>query len=259
MNGKRTALITGSTSGIGLAIAKCYAAKGYNLVFNGLEPDGAAIAQAVADEYKIEHLFFPANMADPEQIAAMAADSLERFGAVDILVNNAGIQFVSPVESFPEAKWDAIIDINLNAAFHMTKALWPKMAANKFGRIVNMASAHGLIASPFKSAYVSAKFGIVGFTKTLALEGGPVGITANAVCPGYVFTPIVENQIPDQMKTHNMTREEVIEQVFLKEHAVKEFITVDAIAEAVLFLTDSAAASVTTGIALPVDAGWTAH
>lgn len=259
MNGKKTALITGSTSGIGLAIAKCYAAKGYNLVFNGLEPNGAEIAQAVADEYQVEHLFFPANMADPAQIAAMAADSLERFGSVDILVNNAGIQFVSPVESFPEAKWDAIIDINLNAAFHMTKALWPKMVENKFGRIVNMASAHGLIASPFKSAYVSAKFGIVGFTKTLALEGGPVGITANAVCPGYVFTPIVENQIPDQMKTHNMTREEVIEKVFLKEHAVKEFITVDAIAEAVLFLTDSAAASVTTGIALPVDAGWTAH
>lgn len=259
MNGKKTALITGSTSGIGLAIAKRYAAKGYNLVFNGLEPNGAEIAQSVADEYQVEHLFFPANMADPAQIAAMAADSLERFGTVDILVNNAGIQFVSPVESFPEAKWDAIIDINLNAAFHMTKALWPKMVENKFGRIVNMASAHGLIASPFKSAYVSAKFGIVGFTKTLALEGGPVGITANAVCPGYVFTPIVENQIPDQMKTHNMTREEVIEKVFLKEHAVKEFITVDAIAEAVLFLTDSAAASVTTGIALPVDAGWTAH
>ncbi|MBL7705900.1 MAG: 3-hydroxybutyrate dehydrogenase [Taibaiella sp.] len=259
MNGKKTALITGSTSGIGLAIAKRYAAKGYNLVFNGLEPNGAEIAQSVADEYQIEHLFFPANMADPAQITAMAADSLQRFGSVDILVNNAGIQFVSPVESFPEAKWDAIIDINLNAAFHMTKALWPKMVENKFGRIVNMASAHGLIASPFKSAYVSAKFGIVGFTKTLALEGGPVGITANAVCPGYVFTPIVENQIPDQMKTHNMTREEVIEKVFLKEHAVKEFITVDAIAEAVLFLTDSAAASVTTGIALPVDAGWTAH
>ncbi len=259
MNGKKTALITGSTSGIGLAIAKRYAAKGYNLVFNGLEPNGAEIAQAVADEYQVAHLFFPANMADPAQIAAMAADSLEHFGTVDILVNNAGIQFVSPVESFPDAKWDAIIDINLNAAFHMTKALWPKMVENKFGRIVNMASAHGLIASPFKSAYVSAKFGIVGFTKTLALEGGPVGITANAVCPGYVFTPIVENQIPDQMKTHNMTREEVIEKVFLKEHAVKEFITVDAIAEAVLFLTDSAAASVTTGIALPVDAGWTAH
>ena len=259
MNGKKTALITGSTSGIGLAIAKRYAAKGYNIIFNGLEPNGAEIAQAVAEEHQVEHLFFPANMADPAQIAAMAAGSLERFGAVDILVNNAGIQYVSPVESFPDAKWDAIIDINLNAAFHMTKALWPKMAENKFGRIVNMASAHGLIASPFKSAYVSAKFGIVGFTKTLALEGGPVGITANAVCPGYVFTPIVENQIPDQMKAHNMSREEVIEKVFLKEHAVKEFITVDAIAEAVLFLTDSAAASVTTGIALPVDAGWTAH
>jgi 3-hydroxybutyrate dehydrogenase len=256
---KKTALITGSTSGIGLAIARRYAAKGYNIVFNGLEDNGAEIAQAVADEFKIEHLFFDANMADPVQIAAMAQDSLSKFGVIDILVNNAGIQFVSGVKDFPEQKWDAIIDINLNAAFHMTKALWPAMEAQKFGRIINMASAHGLIASPFKSAYVSSKFGIIGFTKTLAMEGGPVGITANAVCPGYVFTPIVENQIPDQMKAHNMSREEVIEKVFLKEHAVKEFITVDAIAEAVLFLTDSAAASVTTGIALPVDAGWTAH
>lgn len=259
MSKKRTALVTGSTSGIGLAIARRYAAKGYNVVFNGLEPNGEEIARTVADEFGIAHLFFPANMADPEQIRTMAAKSLERFGSVDILVNNAGIQFVSPVVDFPESRWDAIIDINLNAAFHMTKALWPAMEANRFGRIINMASAHGLIASPFKSAYVSAKFGIVGFTKTLAMEGGPVGITANAVCPGYVYTPIVENQIPEQMRAHNMSKEEVIEKVFLKEHAVKEFITVDAIAEAVLFLTDSAAASVTTGIALPVDAGWTAH
>lgn len=259
MKNKRTALVTGSTSGIGLAVARRYAAKGYNVIFNGLEANGAEIAQAVADEFRIEHLFFPANMADPEQIRAMAEKSLEHFGSVDILVNNAGIQFVSPVADFPENRWDAIIDINLNAAFHMTKALWPAMEANRFGRIINMASAHGLIASPFKSAYVSSKFGIIGFTKTLAMEGGPVGITANAVCPGYVFTPIVENQIPEQMKAHNMSKEEVIEKVFLKEHAVKEFITVEAIAEAVLFLTDSAAASVTTGIALPVDAGWTAH
>jgi 3-hydroxybutyrate dehydrogenase len=256
---KRTVLITGSTSGIGMAIARMYAQKGYNIIFNGLEPNGAEIAAGIAAEFGIDHLFFPANMADPAQISDMAAHSLERFGVVDILINNAGIQFVSPVEDFPDAKWDAIIDINLNAAFHMTKALWPAMKAQKFGRIINIASAHGLIASPFKSAYVSSKFGIVGFTKTMALEGGEFGITANAVCPGYVFTPIVENQIPDQMKAHNMTREEVIEKVFLKEHAVKEFITVEAIAESVLFLTESAAASVTTGIALSVDAGWTAH
>ncbi|RQO31510.1 D-beta-hydroxybutyrate dehydrogenase [Taibaiella sp. KBW10] len=255
----KTVLITGSTSGIGLAIAKMYAQKGYNIVFNGLEPNGAEIAAEVATAHNIQHLFFPADMSDPAQIKDMAEQSLERFGTVDILVNNAGVQFVAPVEEFPEVKWDAIIDINLNAAFHMTKALWPKMKAQKFGRIINIASAHGLIASPFKSAYVSSKFGIVGFTKTLALEGGEFGITANAVCPGYVFTPIVERQIPDQMKVHNMTREEVIQNVFLKEHAVKEFITVEAIAESVLFLTDSAAASVTTGIALSVDAGWTAH
>ena len=259
MNKKRTALITGSTSGIGLAIAKLYAAKGYNLIFNGLEPNGAEIAQAVADEHKIDHLFFPANLIDPVQIKDMASKSLERFGVVDIVVNNAGIQFVTPMVDFPDEKWDAIIDINLNAAFHLCKALWPKMEEQKYGRIVNMSSAHGLIASPFKSAYISSKFGIVGFTKALAMEGGEHGITANAVCPGYVFTPIVGHQIPDQMKVHDMTRDEVIEKVFLKEHVVKEFITVEAIAEAVLFLTDSPASSVITGIALPVDAGWTAH
>lgn len=256
---KKTVLITGSTSGIGLATAKEYAKLGYNIIFNGLESNGAEIAANIAKEYNIDYLFFDANMLFPEQIRDMAQQSLEKFGAVDILVNNAGIQFVSPIEDFPEEKWDAIIAINLNAAFHLTKPLFPKMKENKFGRIINMASAHGLIASPFKSAYVSSKFGIIGLTKTLAMEGGPFGITANAICPGYVMTPIVEKQIPDQMKVHNMTREEVIEKVFLKEHAVKEFVSPEAIAAAVLFLTESAAASTITGIALPVDAGWTAH
>lgn len=256
---KKTVLITGSTSGIGLATAREYAALGYNIIFNGLEANGAEIAENVAKEYNIEYLFFDANMMYPDQIKNMAEKSIDRFGRVDILVNNAGIQFVSPVEEFPEDKWDAIIDINLNAAFHLTKALFPSMKANRYGRIINMASAHGLIASPFKSAYVSSKFGIIGFTKTLAMEGGPFGITANAICPGYVMTPIVEKQIPDQMKVHNMTREEVIEKIFLKEHAVKEFVSPEAIAASVLFLTESAAASTITGIALPVDAGWTAH
>lgn len=256
---KRTVLITGSTSGIGLATSRRYAALGYNIIFNGLEANGADIAREVAEEFGVDYYFSPANMMKPDEIRQLAQDALQRFDNVDILINNAGIQFVSPIEDFPEEKWDAIIDINLNAAYHLSKAFFPKMKAQKFGRIINMASAHGLIASPFKSAYISSKFGIIGMTKALALEGGPHGITANAVCPGYVFTPIVERQIPEQMKAHKLSREEVIEQIFLKEHAIKEFITTDAIADAILFLTESTAAAFITGIALPVDAGWTSH
>lgn len=255
----KTALITGSTSGIGLATAKAFAAKGYNIVFNGLEADGAEIAAAVAKEYNVDYLFSPANMLHPEEIRGLAKEALDRFGSVEVLVNNAGIQFVSPIEDFPEDKWDAIIAINLTAAFHLTKAILPKMKEQKYGRVINVSSAHGLIASPFKSAYVSAKHGIIGFTKVLAMEGGEFGVTSNAICPGYVHTPIVDKQIPDQMKAHNMTREEVIEKVFLAEHAIKEFITTDTIAQTILFLADSEAAATITGIAMPLDAGWTAH
>ncbi|RYZ26361.1 MAG: 3-hydroxybutyrate dehydrogenase [Sphingobacteriales bacterium] len=255
----KTALITGSTSGIGLATAKVFAAKGYNIVFNGLEENGAEIAAEVAKEYGIGYIFSPANMLHPEEIRGLAKEALDKFGTVEVLINNAGIQFVSPIEDFPEDKWDAIIAINLTAAFHLTKAVLPSMKAHKFGRVVNISSAHGLIASPFKSAYVAAKHGIIGFTKVLALEGGEHGITANAICPGYVHTPIVEKQIPDQMKAHNMTREEVISEVFLAEHAIKEFITVDTIAQTILYLADSDAAATITGIAMPLDAGWTAH
>lgn len=255
----KTALITGSTSGIGLATAKAFAAKGYNIVFNGLEPDGAEIAAGVAKEYNIDYLFSPANMLHPEEIRGLAKEALDRFGTVEVLINNAGIQFVAPIEDFPEEKWDAIIAINLTAAFHLTKAVLPSMKAHKYGRVVNISSAHGLIASPFKSAYVAAKHGIIGFTKVLALEGGEFGITANAICPGYVHTPIVDKQIPDQMKAHNMTREEVIEKVFLAEHAIKEFISVDTIAQTILYLADNEAAATITGIAMPLDAGWTAH
>jgi 3-hydroxybutyrate dehydrogenase len=255
----KTALITGSTSGIGLATAKAFAAKGYNIVFNGLEENGAEIAAAVAKEHDIDYIFSPANMLHPEAIKQLGADALAKFGSVEVLMNNAGIQFVSPIEDFPDDKWDAIIAINLTAAFHLTKAILPSMKANKFGRIINISSAHGLIASPFKSAYVAAKHGFIGLTKVTALEGGEFGITANAICPGYVHTPIVDKQIPDQMKAHNMTKEEVISNVFLAEHAIKEFISVDTIAESILFLADSAAAATITGIALPLDAGWTAH
>ena len=254
----KTILITGSTSGIGLGIAKAFAKEGYNIVFNGLEPNGAEIAQQVADEFKIQHLFSPANMLQPDAIRAFAKEALDKFGAVDVLVNNAGVQYVAALEDFPEDKWDAIIAINLTAAFHLTKALWPKMKEMKSGRVINIASAHGLVASEFKSAYVAAKHGLVGFTKTIALEGAPFGITANAICPGYVHTPIIDKQIPEQMKAHNMTADEVIQKVLLDKQAIKQFISIDTIAQTALFLASEVAATF-TGVALPVDGGWTAQ
>ena len=254
----KTALITGSTSGIGLGIAKAFAAQGYNIAFNGLETNGAEIAQQVADEFKIQHTFSPANLMQPDAIRSMVADAIKTFGAIDVLVNNAGIQYVAPIDEFPEAKWDAIIAVNLSAAFHVTKAVWGSMKGQNFGRIINIASAHGLRASEFKSAYVAAKHGLVGFTKTIALEGAPFGITCNAICPGYVDTPLVEQQIPQQAKAHNMTEKEVVEKVFLERHAVKEFIAVELLAQTALFLASPQATTI-TGIAMPVDAGWTAQ
>lgn len=255
---KRTALITGSTSGIGKGIATAFAKLGYNIVFNGLEPNGADIAKEIATNYGVDYIFSAANMMHETEIKALTDEALAKFGTVDILVNNAGIQFVSPVEDFPTEKWDAIIAINLTAPFHLTKNLWPKMKENKFGRIINIASAHGLTSSPFKSAYVASKHGIVGFTKTIALEGAAFGITANSVCPGYVHTPIIDNQIADQMKAYNMTKGEVIEKVMLSKQAIKEFIPIDLVVDTVLFLAADSAKTI-TGIAFPVDGGWTAE
>jgi len=253
-----TVLITGSTSGIGLGIAKAFAAQGHNIVFNGLEKDGKTIAAEAARSAGVDHLFSPANMADPTAIRGLVEEATKKFGGVDILIPNAGIQHVAPVAEFPEAKWDAILAINLSAAFHLAKACWPGMQARGWGRIICIASAHGLVASEYKSAYVAAKHGIIGLTKVLALEGAPHGITANAVCPGYVHTPIVENQIADQMKAHGMTRDEVVHKVMLDKQAIKQFSTVDNIVAAVMYLA-SEAAGTTTGIALPVDGGWTAR
>jgi 3-hydroxybutyrate dehydrogenase len=254
----KTALITGSTSGIGLAIANNLASKGYNIVFNGLEANGEAIAAEVAQKHGINYMFSPCNLLYPEQIEKMAHEALTKFGKIDVLVNNAGIQFVSPIQDFPLDKWNQIIAINLTATFLLTKLCFPGMLEQKFGRIINIASAHGLVASEYKSAYIASKHGVVGFTKTIALEGAPHQITCNAICPGYVHTPIVENQIGDQMKAHQLRREEVIQKVMLSRQAIKSFIAVESIVQMASFLISDEAATI-TGTAIPVDGGWTAQ
>ncbi|GAB3925948.1 3-hydroxybutyrate dehydrogenase [Larkinella terrae] len=255
---KKTVLITGSTSGIGLAIARAFAQQGHNLVFNGLEMDGEQIAASVAEEYQIDYLFDPANMLHPAALRTLVEQAENRFGTVDILINNAGIQHVSPIETFPEEKWDAIIGINLTAAFHLTKAVWPAMKKQNFGRIINIASAHGLIASEFKSAYVAAKHGLIGLTKTAALEGATCGITVNAICPGYVKTPLVERQIVDQARSHQISEKDVIEKVILAKQALKQFIPTESIAAMCLFLASESAATL-TGASLSIDGGWSAQ
>lgn len=254
----KTVLITGSTSGIGLGIAKEFAKAKYNIVFNGLEPNGAEITENIAKEFGIKTLFFPANMLKPQELRDMVEKSIAHFGKIDVLVNNAGIQHVSAIEDFPEEKWDAIIGINLTSAFHLTKAVWKKMKEQKFGRIINIASAHGLVASEFKSAYVASKHGVVGFTKTIGLEGAPFGITANAICPGYVKTPLVEKQIADQAKTHNIPESEVISKIMLYKQAVKDFVSVESLGALAVFLASEHGALI-TGTAIPVDGGWNAQ
>lgn len=255
----RAAAITGSTSGIGLAYARALAKEGAKLMINGILPQADA-DKLVADlkaEFGVEVAFSPADMTKPAEIAAMIAEAERRFGAVDILVNNAGIQHVSPVDEFPIEKWDQIIAINLSSAFHTTRAALPKMKEKGWGRIINTASAHAFVASPFKSAYVAAKHGIAGFTKTVALEVATKGITVNAIAPGYVWTPLVEKQIPDTMKARNLTKEQVIEDVLLTAQPTKEFVTVEQVAALAVFLCTDAAKSI-TGATLPMDGGWTA-
>ena len=255
---KRTVLITGSTSGIGLGIANGFAAKGYNIIFNGLEKDGAAIAAEVAAFHDVEHLFSPANMLEPASLRSLMQEAAARFGTVDVLINNAGIQYVSPIEDFPEDKWNDIIAINLTSAFHLIKAAWPLMKAQQFGRIINIASAHGLFASEFKSAYVAAKHGLIGLTKTIALEGAPFNITCNAICPGYVKTQLVDKQIADQAKAHQLPENEVAANIFLAKQAVKSFVPVEVIADTALLLAAEGSRTI-TGASFPVDGGWSAQ
>lgn len=255
----KTALITGSTSGIGLGIAREFAkTKQYNIVFNGLETNGQEIADGIAKEFGIEVMFSNANMLKPEELRKMVDDATAKFGKIDVLINNAGIQFVSPIEDFPDDKWNAIIGINLTSAFILTKAVWKGMKERRFGRIINIASAHGLVASEFKSAYIASKHGIVGFTKTIALEGAPFNINANAICPGYVKTPLVEKQIADQAKAHNLSESEVVSKVMLYKQAVKEFVSLETLGQTALLLASDYANTI-TGTAIPVDGGWNAQ
>ncbi|MEZ2407113.1 3-hydroxybutyrate dehydrogenase [Bosea sp. OAE752] len=255
----RTAAITGSTSGIGLAYARALAKEGANLVINGIMPpaDAEKLRTDLEQEFGIKVVFSPADMTKPAEIAGFIAEGEKAFGAIDILINNAGIQYVAPIDEFPPEKWDQIIAINLSSAFHTIRAALPKMKEKGWGRIINTASAHAFVASPFKSAYVSAKHGIAGLTKTVALEVATKGITVNAIAPGYVWTPLVEKQIPDTMKARNMTKEQVINDVLLDAQPTKEFVTVEQVAALALFLCTDAAKSI-TGATLPIDGGWTA-
>lgn len=256
----KVAIVTGSTSGIGLGIARSLAAEGCKLVLNGRKstPENDRLCAELADETGTEVAFGAADMGVPAQIADMISTVEARFGSCDILVNNAGIQHVAPIDEFPDDRWDLVIATNLSAAFHTTKAVLPGMRKNGWGRIINIASAHGLVASAYKSAYVAAKHGIVGLTKVTALEVAEQGVTANAICPGYVWTPLVEKQIPDQAKSHDMSEEDVIRNVLLSNQPNKKFATVEEIGALAVFLASDAAASI-TGTALPVDGGWTAH
>ncbi|MBV9250377.1 MAG: 3-hydroxybutyrate dehydrogenase [Acetobacteraceae bacterium] len=256
----RVALVTGSTSGIGLAVAGALAAEGAMIVLNGLgdRAEIETLCGVLSARYEVPVRYEEANVGDPAAVCAMVERVGRSIGPVEILVNNAGIQHVAPVEDFPPEKWDAILAVNLSAAFHATRATLPEMKRRGFGRIINIASAHGLIASPFKSAYVAAKHGIVGLTKVVALEAAEQGVTCNAVCPGYVWTPLVEQQVEGQARVHGLSRDDVIRKVFLAEQPTRRFVSVEEVAGAVVFLCGKNAASI-TGVALPIDGGWTAH
>src|SRR5213080_5049359 len=256
----KNAVVTGSTSGIGLAYARAFAAAGANVVINGFgSPEDIEKERTkIESDFGVKAVYSPADMTKPAEIAGMIALGEKSFGSVDILINNAGIQFVSPIEEFPVEKWDQIIAINLASAFHSIRAAVPGMKSRKWGRIINTASAHSLVASPFKVAYVTAKHGLAGLTKTVALELATFGVTCNCISPGYVWTPLVEHQIPEQMKTRNMTKEQVINDVLLDAQPTKEFVTSEQVAALALFLCSNEAAQI-TGSNYSIDGGWTAE
>jgi 3-hydroxybutyrate dehydrogenase len=256
----KTALVTGSTSGIGRGIAETFAAHGANIVLNGFgrADDIEALRAKIAGDHGVAARYDSADMTRPDEIEAMVRKAVAEFGAVDVLVNNAGIQHVAPIDEFPADKWNAIIAINLVASFHTIRHALPKMKQRKWGRIINIASAHALVASPYKSAYVAAKHGVAGLTKTVALEVAEQGITVNAICPGYVRTPLVEKQIPDTAKARGITEEQVVRDVLLAAQSTKQFVTVEQVASLARYLASDDAASI-TGAILSVDGGWTAH
>jgi 3-hydroxybutyrate dehydrogenase len=256
----KSALVTGSTSGIGLAIARAMAAQGANVTINGFG-DAAAIEKersGIEKDFGVKAVYSPADMTKPAEIADMVKTAEKTFGSLDVLVNNAGIQFVSPIEDFPIEKWDQILAINLSAAFHAIRAAVPGMKSRKWGRIISTASAHSLVASPFKSAYVTAKHGIAGLTKTVALELATFGVTCNCISPGYVWTPLVEKQIPDTAKARGITEEQVKRDVILAAQPTKEFVTVEEVASLAVYLCSDMAKSI-TGANLSIDGGWTAE
>ncbi len=256
----KVSVVTGSTSGIGLGIARALAAAGSAVVLNGFgkAQEVALLQQELASQYKVRITYSSADMSKPEAIRSLIESTLQSSGRIDILVNNAGIQHVAPLQDFPPEKWDLILAINLSSAFHTARLVLPSMLGNKWGRIINIASAHGIVASPYKSAYVAAKHGLVGLTKVIALETAEHGITCNAICPGYVYTPLVEAQIEGQATAHGIAREQVIRDVLLAQQPNKRFATVDELGALAVFLASEAAASI-TGAALPMDGGWTAH
>ena len=260
MTERGAAIVTGSTSGIGLGVARALAGAGWNVMLNGFGDavEIEAIRARIEAEFGVRAAYHGADMSKPAEIEVLVTATREAFGGIGVVVNNAGIQTVAPIEDFPVDRYDLIMAINMSSAWHLTRLTFAEMKARGWGRIVNVASAHGLVASPFKSAYVMAKHAVLGLTKTVALEGAEHGITANAICPGYVLTPLVEQQIPDTAKARGITEEEVKRDVLLAAQPTKQFVTVEQVGALAAFLCGDAAAQI-TGTALPIDGGWTAH